>query len=185
MNHNIYEEWLFTYYDERSEERLDSSQILKLQAHLKDCESCRRLADATQQVDAQLRAAPKLTPVVGFTDRWQARLALERQRIQRRQTLAALGFSILAATLLFASLLLLSLQWLQSPKVLVWVGVSRVIDLFAFLETAQNVFVPMLQTATGVIPPFWWIIFAGLMTELGVLWIVSYRLLTNPRRITQ
>jgi len=185
MNHEIFEEWLFTYYDERAEEKLPSDQILTLQAHLKSCSSCRQLADAWQQVDAQLSAAPVLAPETGFTNRLQMRLEIERQRLQRRQTMAVLGFSILAASLLLGCLVILAMPWMQSPRVLLWAGVYRLITLSAFLENAQDVFVPILQAATGAIPTLWWVLFAGLLTELGVLWIVSYRLLTKPRRITQ
>jgi anti-sigma factor RsiW len=184
MNHELYEEWLFTYYDERSEEKLTSGQVLTLQAHLKSCAPCRQLAETWQQVDAQLRAAPIMAPVDGFASRWEARLEIERQRLQHRQALAVLGFSILAAALLFSCLLILALPWMQSPRVLVWAGVYRLIQLFAYLETARDVFVPMLQTATGAIPASWWVILTGVLTELAVLWVVSYRLLTKPRRIT-
>jgi hypothetical protein len=49
----------------------------------------------------------------------------------------------------------------------------------------RDFFSAAFRAATGVVPVVWWVLFAGLLCELGVLWVVSFRLLTNPRRITQ
>ncbi len=52
-----------------------------------------------------------------------------------------------------------------------------------FVELARDIFGNLLRTATIAVPIAWLIVLAGLISELGVLWIVSFRLLTNPRRI--
>ncbi len=79
---------------------------------------------------------------------------------------------------------MLLLPWIQSPKALVWAGVYRLITLFSYVQLAQDVVLPFFQAATGAVPLFWWIIIAGVLTQLGVLWVVSYRILTNPWRIS-
>lgn len=185
MNHQTYEEWLFTHYDDRGGEKLTVQQENDLQTHLQGCAECRQLAQAWQHVGARLRAAPQIEPEPGFIARWQARLEIDAQRVQRKQTMAALGFSLAGAVMLFASLLLLALPWMQAPKALVWAAVYRLITLLTYVQAAQGFVIPVFQTALGAIPTFWWLVFIGLITELGVLWVVSYRFLTNPRRITQ
>jgi hypothetical protein len=189
MNHQQYEEWLFVYYDDaamqRPDERLTPEQGAELGAHLKECADCRQLAQAWQAVDAHLRQAPSLEPAPGFTQRWQARLQADRQQVLRRQTAVVLGFSAAGAALLLASLALLLFPIIQTPKALVWAGVYRLITLFSYLQLAQDVVLPFFQAAAGAVPLTWWIIIAGVLTQLGVLWFVSYRVLTNPWRITR
>ena len=204
MNHQQYEEWLFVYYDELAaeqlsteqravaqlgegevEERLTSQQRADLQAHLKECADCRMLAEAWQAVDTHLRDAPTLEPQTGFTARWETRLQAERQQVQRRQTFAVLGFSAVGVALLLGSLVLLILPLIQSPKALVWAGVYRLITLLSYLQLAQDVILPFFQVAADAVPLFGWLLVAGVLTQLGVLWVVSYRVLTNPWRITR
>jgi hypothetical protein len=189
MNHQQYEDWLFTYYDERSKQRLDerlsSTQEAELKTHLKECTDCRILADAWQVVDTQLSAAPLLGPAPGFVQRWEQYLQVDRQKVQRRQTVLVLGFSAFGVVVLLASMLMLMIPLIQSPKALVWAGVYRLITWISYVQMAQDVVLPFFQAATSSVPAFWWLIFAGLLTQLGVLWVVSYRVLTNPWRITQ
>ena len=189
MTHQHYEEWLFAYYDERAmqlpEERLTTEQEAELLAHLKECDDCRTLARVWQQVDTHLRDAPLTEPQPGFTQRWEARLLDDRKRTQRNQTAAVLGFSAFGVITLLAALFLLTIPLIQTPKALVWAGVYRLITLISYLQLAQDTILPFVQAATGAVPVFWWLIIAGLLTQMGVLWVVSYRLLTNPWRITQ
>ena len=194
MNHQQYEEWLFVNYEELAatqrggegpEERLTPQQQTDLQAHLIECADCSLLAEAWQAVDTHLRDAPTLEPQPGFTSRWEARLQVERQQVQRRQTLAVLGFSAFGVILLLGSLALLILPVIQTPKALVWAGVYRLITLLSYLQLAQDVFLPFFQAAAGAVPLFGWLIVVGVLTQLGVLWVVSYRVLTNPWRITR
>jgi anti-sigma factor RsiW len=189
MTHEQYEEWLFAYYDERaiqlSEERLTAGQEAELHAHLKTCEDCRMLAAAWQAVDTQLREAPLSAPQPGFAQRWEARLQDDRQQVQRRQTVAVLGFSAFGVVALLVALIMLTIPLIQTPKALVWAGVYRLITLISYLQLAQDTILPFVQAATGAVPAFWWLLIAGLLTQLGVLWVVSYRVLMNPWRITQ
>ena len=189
MNHQKYEEWLFAHIGERDrqlpEEKLTEDQEIELQTHLKGCVECRLLASAWQNVDQQLREATLLAPKPGFTQRWELRLKQQRQLVQHRQTVAVLGFGAVGIVSLLASLVLLTLPIIQTPKALVWLGIYRLITLFAYAQMAQDTLLPFLQTTLGAVPGFWWLIFAGLLTQLGVLWVVTYRLLMNPWRITR
>ncbi len=184
MNHQLYEEWLFTYYDP-AEEELTSQQIAELEAHLQGCQDCRKLADGWRGAGAQLRKAQEVAPQPGFTDRWQARFMVERQRLHHRQTLAMLIFAIGGAALLFGSLVVISAPWLREPRLLFWSWVYQMITLFAYADVVREVAASLFRTTTGAIPLVGWVFLAGLLCELGVLWVVSFRLLTNPRRIMQ
>jgi len=190
IEHDVYEEWLFTYYDggaseQRGGERLDGEQEAALQEHLKTCESCRSLATAWRAVDAQLREAPQAEPLPGFTQRWMALQQAGQQRLQLRQTLFVLGGSIVGAVVLFFTLAALALPYIQSPKALLWVWFYRLLTLWNFTQVAEQILLPTLQSVTNLIPGVWWIVFAGLLTLMSVLWVVSYRYLTisNPRRV--
>ena len=157
MSHQQYEQWLFAYYDDAAllspDERLTSQQEADLQAHLKGCADCRQLAQAWQSVGERLRQAPPLEPSPGFVQRWERRLQADREQVLRRQTAVVLGFSAAGAALLLASLALLLLPWIQSPKALVWAGVYRLITVLSYLQLAQDVVLPFFQAASSTISP--------------------------------
>jgi hypothetical protein len=182
MNHKTFEDWLFTDL-EQPEDTLNREQSQRLHAHLETCESCQQLALSWRAVELDLKAAPMAAPAPGFTSRWEARLMAERKRLERRQSLAILGFSVAGAVLLLGSLLLLAWPWLQSPSVVLWGWLYRLLTLTSVVSTVGDILATMFQSVTGLVSPGWWILIAGLVCELAVLWVVSFRLLTNPRRI--
>jgi len=183
MNHRIYEDWLFTSQDDP--QALTPEQDNALHEHIQDCESCRSLAIAWEQVENELLNEAMLAPEPGFSLRWQARLQADRLQKHQRQTTALLIFSSLGVTALLGVMLALAWPWLRTPGVFLWVGLYRLFTLFAYADAAEGFMATLLQTATGVIPFVAWVILAGVLSELAVLWGVSYRLLTNPRRITR
>jgi predicted anti-sigma-YlaC factor YlaD len=176
MEHHVFEDWLFT------EDPLSPQEQEALREHLSECESCRTLSTAWHNVEAGLRVAEIIAPAAGFTSRWQARLEADSQRMQRKQSLAILGLSMAGAALLLGSLLIVLWPVLQSPQVLFWTWVYRMMGLYTTLGTIQEFTSVLLQTMFGVIPLIWWVIIAGILSELGVLWVVSLRWLTNPQR---
>jgi len=183
MNHQLYEEWLFADA-EPSEQGLTAQQAAALQEHLRDCPGCQALAESWQGTQAILRSQEMVAPAAGFTSRWQVRLAAEREFAHRRQTQVMLGLTIGGALVLMLVLVSLAWPWLQVPGVFWWAWLYRLFTLIAYAGAAQEIISTMFRAATGVVPIVWWVIFTGLLCELGVLWVVSFRLLTNPRRIT-
>ena len=182
MKHQTYEDWLFTYYGDTTE-MMSSERVSALQEHLQSCESCRQMANAWELVEMQLSAKPMLEPKPGFTNRWQAHLRADRNRMHQRQTASVLIFSSVSIAILIAVLLTLVWPWMRSPNVFLWTWLYRTFTIYAYAGVVGDIMGTLFQTATGVIPLTWWVVFVGLISELGVLWIVSYRLLTNPRRI--
>ncbi|MEW5869301.1 MAG: hypothetical protein AB1894_08505 [Chloroflexota bacterium] len=183
MNHKLYEEWLFTSLEPAEADALSAEQAASLQAHLQECQGCQQLADAWQAVETRLSKPVMFAPPPGFTSRWQARLEADRRQLERRQSLAMLAFGSLAVMLVLGSLLILLWPWLRSPNVLVWAGLYRAFTLYSIADAIQEFLEPFMRTAADIVPLTWWVFFAGILTELGVLWVVSYRMLTNPRRI--
>lgn len=182
MNHQTYEDWVFKNYSD-NEETMASEQVQSLEEHLQNCESCRMKAEAWEHIETNLLGANMVGPRPGFVQRWQANLQAERQKLHQRQTAMTLVFSAAGIAVLAGLLLFLVWPWLRSPNVILWTMVYRMFTVYAYIEVAQGVFGTLFQTVSGFIPLTWWVIFMGLVSELGVLWIVSYRILTNPRRI--
>jgi len=182
MNHRTYEDWLFDSYDE---EKLPAQQDADLQVHLQDCEDCRSLAAAWEQVETELRRAPILAPRSGFALRWQASLEADRRRMHQRQTAAALIFTSFGVAALIILILVLLSPWMRSPDVFLWVWLYRLITVLSYADALRGFLAAMLQATSGSVSLVGWVFFIGLISELAVLWVVSYRLLTNPRRITR
>jgi hypothetical protein len=180
MNHKLLEEWLFTYLES---DDLEAEQSAQLQDHLRDCQTCQNLARSWREVDRHLLGAKLIAPRAGFTDRWQERFERDRQLMQKRQSMAALVFALGGAAVLFGSLILLLWPWIGMPEVFVWSWIYRLSTFVVYVEPANNLISILLQSFSGRISPFWWILLAGLLSELAVLWLVSYRWLTNPRRV--
>jgi hypothetical protein len=179
MYHRPFEDWLL------DEEPLNTEQDAALQEHLRSCTSCRELSQAWKKVELDLHRAPILAPQAGFADRWQTRLELEQRKLHRRQALAALGLSLGGAALLFGSLFLLALPVLSSPKLLLWTWVLRIVGLLSYVVDLREIFLSLFNIQTGLIPIGGWIVLVGLFSMLVVVWIVSLRWLTAPRRVIE
>lgn len=184
MNHQLYEDWLFAYNDP-TEQSLTPQQVAELRTHLQTCPECQNLADAWREMDAQLRRSPAVDPQPGFTSRWQSRLEAEHQRLHRRQSLATLGCALGGAALVLGSLVILAWPWLSNPRMLLWGSVYQLFTLFNYADAITQPLAAFFRSASDLVPLVGWVFFVGIITELAVLWVVSLRLLTNPRRITQ
>jgi predicted anti-sigma-YlaC factor YlaD len=176
MNHHIFEDLIF------AEQPLTQQESAALKTHLQDCESCRVLADALNEVENQLHRSVMLEPAPGFAERWQMRLAVDDQRVQRKQSMLLLGFSIAGATLLLASLGVLLLPLADSPLVFVVAWLSRFAEMANIIVGTGDLVSSLFQAVQGSVSLIWVILGAGLVSLLAVLWLVSYRVLIAPRR---
>jgi hypothetical protein len=184
MNHRLYEDWLFTHVDPGGDE-LSPQQVKELQVHMQTCPTCQQLANSWRQVEVELRRPVMVEPAAGFSLRFQARLEADLARLHRRQSLLVLAFYLGAAFLLVGSLLALAWPWLGSPEVLFWSWFYRLFTMASYVEVAQGFMRTLIQSAAGVMPFSGWMFLVGGLCELGVLWIVSFRLVTKPRRVTR
>jgi predicted anti-sigma-YlaC factor YlaD len=179
MVHRPFEDWLL------DEEPLSTEKAVALQEHLQGCSSCRQLSQAWKEVEVDLRTSPVLAPRTGFTNRWQARLEADRRRLHRRQSAAALGFSLGGAVLLLGSLSLLALPVLATPKLLLWAWVLHLIELISYTGDLQEIILSVFNIQSRMIPTAWWILLVGFFSMLVVVWIVSLRYFTTPRRVIE
>ncbi len=180
MNHKNFEEWLFAYLDGDS---LETEQSAQLQGHLQTCETCQNLAKSWREVDQHLMSAQMVAPKPGFVNRWLERIEIDKRQLQRRQTAAALVFTLCGAAVLFGSLILIVWPWFSVPELFLFNWVSSFFLLMDFLEPVNRLILILMQIFTTNMSLFWWIFFVGLLSELAVLWLVSFRWLTNPRRV--
>jgi Putative zinc-finger len=184
MNHRLYEDWLFAYTDP-SDDTLTPQEAAELRAHLQTCQDCQKLAEAWREVEVQFHRSVEMEPEAGFTQRWHMRQQAELRRLHSRQNLVVLVFAAGGAALLLGSLLVLVGPWLRTPSLLVWGGLYQLITLFSYANSVGEAVGSVLRTTGSLVPLLGWIFFIGLICEMAVLWIVSYRMLTNPRRFVQ
>jgi len=109
----------------------------------------------------------------------------ERQRLYRRQSLLVLAFSIAGAMLLLGALAILVFPYLGSPRALLWNYLYRVFVVLRSLADMQEALFVLLRSVGQAIPLAGWMLVLGGLSELVVFWIVSFRLLTKPRRVMQ
>ena len=184
MNHRLYEDWLFIHLDPNAG-ALTAQQAADLHAHVQQCASCQRLASSWRETDVELRRRTMVEPAPGFSTRWQARLEADRKRLHQRQSLLVLAFYMGAAFLVMGSLLALLWPWLGSPEVVFWTWFYRMFTLASYAEVLQGFLRTFFQVAAGSVSPTFWMFFVGILSEVAVLWVVSFRLITNPRRVSK
>jgi anti-sigma factor RsiW len=180
MNHKPAIDWLFEDPDE-----LSQIQSNELQEHLADCVSCQDLAESYRQLATALKKSEQVGPEAGFASRWQVRLQSSRAKAHRRQIMATLAFVSCGTLVLIGLLVSIAWPWLRSPDLLLWTWIYQLITLFTYVNALREVVVPAIWEIADLMPLAAWVFGFGLLSEMAVLWVVSYRLLTNPRRITK
>jgi len=180
MNHKPAIDWLF-----EDPVELSQAQANVLQDHLADCESCQELAESYRQLTTVLKKSEQLGPEAGFASRWQVKLQASRAKAHRRQVMAALAFVSGGTLVLIGLLVFIAWPWLRSPDLLLWTWIYQMITLFTYANALREVVVPAIWELADLMPLAAWVFGFDLLSEMAVLWVVSYRLLTNPRRVTK
>lgn len=141
MNHQPFETWIF------SDDPLQPMDQDRLKDHLQTCEDCRQLSDAMNGVQKTFNAAHCPAPEPGFTQRWQARLAVYKQARQQRQmwilTLALLGL---------AALISLSILLIELGQVNWFYQISQFIANFSLLASRINQFWVIFRSINETLP---------------------------------
>jgi len=174
MNHQPFEGWLL------SEEPITPEQKQELDQHLRSCDYCNALVE-TGRV---LRSVKMVSPAMGFSARFQARLA-EHKIADRRRKLWGAGLFLLGGLSL--------LVWFAGPSILKlaaspenWIATLVewgvfLITTFQALTRAGEVFLHVLP---GFMPPFAWMIIVSGFAGLGLLWSVSiWRFVRVPQGV--
>lgn len=187
MNHQPFEDWLIEGGGSlvgSPDHPLTQNDVVSLHDHLQGCEECQRLAVALSAVETELRQAPVLAPRGDFSTRFQARLEAQQARLHRRQSLFVLGSAISGALLILGMLMLACLPIVRSSNTLFWVYLYQAAQAFSYLVSMAQLVGVVLRTAFGTIPWFAWVFGIGLVSFLIVSWVVSFRLVLAPRRVS-
>ena len=184
MNHQPYEDWLFIDPDSL-EDQLTAQEIADFQDHLEGCASCSALSFALVEAENELRSAPLISPAAGFSQRWLEKLNQKRRQSEKKQTTLLLAVTFSAAAVVLGFLIYSMWPLINNPNVYLWTYLYRFTKVYSYFNDIQNIFGVLFNTTTSLVPISWWILMVGIVCELGVLWIVFYRLISIPRRITQ
>lgn len=165
MDHRPYEDYLL------DDQRLTPAQEQDLQNHLRTCPDCAALAHA----NLALRAAPVAAPTKGFSQRFQTRLAAERQLQHRRAQIGSLLLALAGASLL-AWLLHPYLGYLAlPPETLFTLWFNHATYLVLLFRTAGSIALTLIHVAGALVPAYALISFLTLLAGLGVLLNFSVR----------
>jgi hypothetical protein len=175
MNHQPFEEWLF------SEDPLAPEQARALREHLRECEICLSLSRAWDAVEDNLAAAPQAAPVTGFSQRWQEHLEQRRAQDQHRRFWQAgvAGLAALAGIVALASPIY---QRFSPTEVLV----SFIYNLSLLYVKVNQAGVFLNSTFSGVsaiIPISIWVLIATSLSLLGMAWIVTMWKIIIPKGV--
>ena len=179
MNQNHLESWLF------NQDELTLDQKAARLDHLHDCESCRILSEAWRQLEEQLSKSQTVIPEPGFTSRWRERVEVDRELSYQHQTLLILTLSFCGVVILLTGVGIFAWPWLRTPNLILWTVMYQLYTYFVFAQETGEFMLTVLDSFARITPTVFWIFLAGIISQLGVLWIVTYRLLTIPRSITK
>lgn len=171
MNHQPFENWLL------SEETLNPDEALELEAHLETCDHCRELQAAWLGVINLFQDVPELEPIPGFVNRWQDRLAIDRQvETSARYRWQSMIMLILIVNAIAGLAVLLGTQFLttfDTPLTLLLSGVYRLASFVSLVNAIQNISFTLFRTITSVVPAgIWAVLGIGLVGSVAT-WIIS------------
>ncbi len=163
MNHQPFEEWLL------NEKLISPKEKLELDAHLRVCSYCSALAETGKA----LHTVKLVSPTVGFSARFQARLAMQRAADRRRKRWGSVLFTFggLAMLLWITSPYLSS--FLASPATWIASLVEWGIFLVTTLQALAQAGSVILRVIPGILPPFALMVLLSALAGFGLLWSVS------------
>ena len=176
-NHLPFNDWLL------SNEILTPEQDDLLQEHLRGCPDCRQIQMAETEVKFLFSYAGQLNPSSGFTNRWQKRFDLQRERNKKINSWVFLGLTSGTAVIFLSILLWKIIGLLNSPVI--------ILSSLVYFWTYSRIFISdiweLLQLSIRILPTFSIlsiIFFTGFCSLVSVFWIVTYRkLIMNGRQI--
>jgi len=174
MNHRPFEDWLL------EDQYLNPAQKRELDTHLRECETCKAIAEA----NLALRSARLAAPAPGFSVRFQERLALAREAQRRRTVLGSILFSIggLVLLALLAGPTLFS--FIGSPAEWLTFILNGALFAYSMLVASSEAGFVLLQVLPGFVPVFVWLVVLSAFGGLGLLWSVSiWRIVRVPQGV--
>jgi hypothetical protein len=163
MNHQPFEDWLL------NDKLINPKQKLELDAHLRVCSSCSALAETGKA----LRSVKMVSPVAGFTARFQTRLAAQRVAERKRRFWGAVLFTFggLAVLMWIAAPYLIS--FFASPATWIAALIEWGVFLITTLRAMAQAGSVLLDVIPGFLPPFIWMVVVSALAGFVLLWSVS------------
>lgn len=175
MNHQPFETWLL------DDKHLTTVEKGELNAHLRVCKTCSALAET----GLVLRSAKVVEPTIGFTLRFQEKLAIKKiaERRHRLWGLIVLVISGLGLLTWFASPYIMA--FLVAPIEWLTAGVGYLLYIFTSLLALTEVFQVFTRVLPSFIPPYFWMILFSAIAGFSLLWTVSiWRFARKPQGVT-
>jgi len=179
MNHHQLSNLLF-----ENQKDLTAEQTHELRSHLQSCEQCQALASALVEMETTFDSTVFVEPAQGFSTRWQSRLEAKRLHLHKRQIIRMLVLVGTCFVILASALFFLHPSWLLTPNQIVWTVIYQYFSFITYLSTVRGFLVSLLRHTPPIAPFFLSALIIGLVSELVVLWVVFYRLVTRQQRVS-
>ncbi len=163
MDHRPFEDWLL------NNQTLSVSEKRQLDAHLQGCSSCSALAEVTLALKTVTMAAP----AVGFSDRFQVRLAARKKALRRRNFwgFLLLTLSVLSVLTIISWPVLTSL--LQSPVDLLTSWLGSLLSFWASVDAMAHAGFVLFRIVPSFIPTYIWTVVLFAACGWSLLWVFS------------
>jgi hypothetical protein len=163
MNHRPFEDWLL------NDMPISPEQKRELDAHLRTCTYCVALIETGKA----LSSVKMVSPAVGFTSRFQTRLAARKVADLRRRfwgtilfVAGGLGILMWVAGPYLASFFAAPATWIFA---LVGWGIFLITTLQAMAQAGSV----LLDVVPGFLSPFAWMVLLSALAGISLLWSVS------------
>jgi len=174
MNHQPFETWLL------EDKLISPEQRRELHSHLRTCAYCAALLETGKA----LSSVKMISPALGFTARFQARLAAQKVADRRRRFWGAVLFVAggLAIVMWVAGPYLAS--FLASPATWISALVEWGIYLITTLQAMAQAGSVLWHVVPGFVSPFAWMVLLSAFAGISLLWSVSiWRFVRVPRGV--
>jgi hypothetical protein len=163
MNHRPFETWLM------EDKLISPEQQRELHSHLRTCAYCAALAETGKA----LSSVKMTSPAVGFTSRFQVRLAARKVAERRRKFWGAILFVTggLAILMWIAGPYLAS--FLASPATWISAFVEWGVFLYTTLQAIARAGSVLFKVVPDFISPFAWMVLLSALAGISLLWSVS------------
>ncbi len=175
MNHQPFRDWLL------SDQALTDNQAQALQEHLQDCEACRQVEVSWKEIELAIRKAPQVSPMPGFTLRWQSSLEQYQARRQARQGWFTIAATSVVVTVLFILLAAQIWSLIQAPDAFIASWLNRLVSVISIYYLLQD-FISSSSWSLPVVSFIGMIFLVGIISFMSVLWLATYRKFSLARR---
>jgi anti-sigma factor RsiW len=169
-DHTPYTDWIL------SEETLRTEEASRLQAHLQECDACRRLSNEWDATQTLLSAHTMVEPRPGFTGRWKSHATIRQRQSGLLRTWAFLPAALASILVLVAGGFLASGQ---SAADLLAASRNAAASAFANMAEAIQKLVPVSLLESQSIPPIYWIVGGLLLLGILALWFILLRYIAS------